>query len=82
MYCLKKKCFASQKIFFCFSHDFQTWFHDTDHLLYYSHILYSLYIFFKQDKNTNPSLLIQVVKVQQNEWKKKPRGIRVWTLNI
>ena len=46
MYCLKKKCFASQKSFFCFSHDFQTWFHDTDHLLYYSHMfVFSLHTF-------------------------------------
>ena len=33
-------------------------------------------------KNTDPSLLIQVAKSQQNERKKKLRGIRVWVLNM
>ena len=29
----EKQCFA--KSYFCLSHDFQTWFHNIDHLLYY-----------------------------------------------
>ena len=44
-----------------------------------------LYISFQETghgKNTNPSLFIQVAKFQQNEWKKKSRGIRLWALNM
>ena len=67
-------------------------FHDADHLLYYWHVFVFLfhtflflYISFQETghgKNTNPSLFIQVAKFQQNEWKEKSRGIRLWALNM
>ena len=67
MYCLKKKCFASQKSFSVFHTTFKLDFMTQIIYCIIHTCLYSLYILFKQDKNTNPSLLIQIVKVQQNE---------------
>ena len=55
-----------------------------DHVLYYSHAsVVSFHTFqARPSRNTNPSLFIQVVKVQQNERKKKPSSITVWVLNM
>ena len=75
IFLFKKEMFCFIKNNFCFSHKFQTWFHDADHLLHCLFILLLLsYISFWEighRNNTNPSLFIQVAKVQQNEWKTK-----------
>ena len=46
-FCLKKKSnVLLNKNYFCLSHNFQTWFHKADHLLYCHRCLYSLFILF------------------------------------
>ena len=74
--------FCLVKSYFCFSHDFQTWFHDAVIYCFIHRCLYSLfilllfsYISFQEmghRNNANPFLFKQLAKVQQNEWKMKP----------
>ena len=75
MFCLVKELF-------CFSRNCQTWFHDTpftvlftDVCILFSYFCFCLTLLYKETRhrhNTNPSLFIQVAKVQQNKWKREP----------
>ena len=62
IFLFKKRNVLLNKSYFCLSHDFQTWFHNADHLLYSLFILLLLsHISFWETEhrnNANPSLFI------------------------
>ena len=82
-----------KKLYFCLSHNFQTWFHNTEYLLHYPQCLCSHFILFFSLISASKKWNMETVlifpysynrqKLTTTKWmKREARSIREWILNM